>query len=65
MGHYQRGQNYYKKILYKENVLAQLICKKIQKNYFTKQIPWLVLLQKATRQWQQHYKENLLVELFL
>ena len=38
---------------------------KLQSNHFTKQIPKLVFLQKGTHQWQQHYKENLSVELLL
>ena len=33
-------------------------------NLFTKQIPSHVLLQTGTNQWQQHDKENALVELF-
>ena len=38
---------------------------KLQKNHFTNQFPWPVFLQKGTRQWQQHYKDNFLVNLFL
>ena len=37
----------------------------IQNNIFTKQIHSHVLLQTWTNQWQQHYKENVLVEFFL
>ena len=43
---YHRGQNYYKKTRYKENVLAQLISYKLQNNHFTKQIPWRVFIAK-------------------
>ena len=37
----------------------------ITKNHFTKQNSLACFLAKGTRQWQQHYKENLLVELCL
>ena len=53
-----------KKTLYKEKIEAINFIK-ITNSRFTKQIAWLVFLQKGTHQWQQHYKENLLVELFL
>ena len=49
---------------FQKNVLARLILYKLQNNLFTKQIPSHVLLQTGTNQWQQHYKENALVELF-
>ena len=51
-------------ILFNKNVLAQLLFKKLQNHLFTKQIPSHVILQTGTNQWQQHYKENVLVELF-
>ena len=62
---YHRGQHYYKNILYKRNVLAQLMVLKIQNNHYTKQIPSHVLLQTGTNQWQQHCEESALVELFI
>ena len=43
----------------------QLISQKLQNNLFTKQIPSHVLLQTGTNQWQQHCKENVVVELIL
>ena len=46
-------------------MLGIIILYKLQKNRFTKQIPWLVFLQKVTRSWQQHDKENHLAELFI
>ena len=38
---------------------------KAKKESLYKAVPWLVLLQKGTRQWQKHCKEDLLVELFV
>ena len=55
----------YKIILCNRSVLAQLILSKLQNNHFTKQVPSYVLLQTGINLWQHHYKENVLVELFL
>ena len=62
---YQRGQNY-KKYFFKKNCSGKIyFMYKLQNSLFTKQIPSHVLLQTGTNQWQQHYKENVLVELTL
>ena len=45
--------------------MAQLILYESQNNLFTKGVPSHVLRQTGTNQWQQHYKENVLVELLL
>ena len=54
------------KIFFKKICFGTINFVKITSNLFTKQIPSHALLQKTgTNQWQQHYKENYLVEYFL
>ena len=53
-----------KKHLYKENASAQFIRINYKKSLH-KANSLAYFLQNGTHQWQQHYKENLLVELFL
>ena len=51
-------------MLFERNCPGTINFVKITKQLFTKRIPSHVLLQTGTNQWQQHRKENALVELF-
>ena len=62
---YHRGQNDYKIALYRENVLVHLFFTKNTKGITLQSKSLGLFLAKGTRQWQQHCKENHLVEFFL
>ena len=62
---YHRGQNLYKKTLYKRKSFEAVNFVKITKQSLYKTNSPSCFLQKGTHQWQQHCKENHLLELFL